>query len=441
MVAAFLFISMMIVGMGGINAGQFIKPITEELGIGQAWFGWAQSARLLSFAVASWIIGRALDRYGARVPLAMAGIFAGLVLIGMSQVTQGWHIVVLYLLLGMTGLQGAGGNLYGSVTLSRWFVRRRGRALSIAFLGTPAGIFIFAPLTQFLIDAVGWRNTWLILGITGAVVIGSISLLVVRRDPAALGLLPDGDREELVTDESDAHRVVRPVEYSWTRAEALRTSTFRRLAAVDGLRMVSVATLGVFRIPYYIDQGVSPSAVAVALSAEAVASVLIAVPAGWLLDRFPPRYISATATLLMIGAFLATIAADSAPKVFLATIMYGLGAASFSVSQQAIWPHYFGSRYVGQIRGAALLVGITGSAIGAPAAGWVHDTTGTFMPAWIVAICGLAVAAIVVATLPTPRRPDRGSHGDDESTHPAGGHRPTEESTTTTRRNEMESVP
>lgn len=414
-VGAFLLIGATIVGMGGINAGQFINPISEELGIGQTWFGWAQSARLLAFAVASWLVGRALDRYGARVPLAVAGVCAGFALIGMSQISQGWHIVVLYLLLGMTGLQGAGGNLYGSVTISRWFLRRRGRALSIAFLGTPTGIFIFAPFTQFLIDNVGWRSAWLILGIGGAALVASLALLVVRRDPATMGLLPDGDPPDLPAAEGEPSPPPRRVEHSWTRAEAIRTSTFRRLAAVDGLRMVAVATLGVFRIPYYIDQGASPSAVAFALSAEAVASVLIAIPAGWLLDRFPPRYISATATLLMIGAFVATIAADSAPKVFLATIMYGLGAASFSVSQQAIWPHYFGSQFVGQIRGVALMVGITASAIGAPAAGWVHDSTGTFLPAWIVAIGALALAALVVATLPNPVREDSTATGDPPS--------------------------
>jgi MFS family permease len=401
MVAGVLTVGAVIVGMGGINAGQFIRPVSEELGIGQTWFGWAQSARLLAFAASSWVIGRIVDRHGARVPLACAGLVAGLALFGLSNISQGWHIVVLYFLLGLTGLQGAGGNLYGSVALSRWFVRRRARALSIAFLGTPVGIFLFAPLTQFLIDHLGWRDAYLVLGIGGAVVIVTVSLVVLRRSPEDLGLEPDGGSGPLAADGSPPPR---SAEYSWTRREAIRTATFKRLALVDGLRMVAIATLGVFRIPHYIEQGVDPSIVALALSAEAIASVAIALPAGWLLDRYPPRYISAVATTIMIGTFFVTIGADSTPEVFLATCMYGFGAASFSVAQQSIWPHYFGSRHVGQIRGVSLFVGVSASALGAPAAGWVRDTTGSFLPAWIVAMCALAVAAFVVATLPDPKR-------------------------------------
>ena len=120
-VAGLLASGSVITAMGGVNSGQFIKPMTEELGIGQTWFGWAQTARLIGFAGSSYFIGRIIDARGARLPMLAAGLIMGGVLVGLSQVHHGWQIVVLFAFAGLTGLQGQGGNLYNSVTISRWF--------------------------------------------------------------------------------------------------------------------------------------------------------------------------------------------------------------------------------------------------------------------------------------------------------------------------------
>ena len=404
-VAGLLCSSAVITAMGGVNSGQFIKPMTEELGIGQTWFGWAQTARLLTFAGSSWVIGRVIDSRGARLPMVGAGLVMGLVLVGLSQASEGWHVVALFGIAGLTGLQGAGGNLYNSVPLSRWFVRKRGRAMSIAFLGTPIGIFIFAPMTQWLIDTRGWREAWLALAVIGPLVISVVALGVIRRAPEDLGLLPDGD-EALSPEAGSPSRPAGGAssECSFTRAEAVRTPTFRWLAAVDGLRQVAVATLGLFRIPFYVDQGIDPTVVALALSAEALVGMMITVPVGWLVDRLQPRYVSASATAVMVATFGATIMVSSPAHVFVATILYGVSAVTFAVSQQVIWPHYFGGLHVGQIRGLSMFVGISLAAFGAPATGMVRDATGSFVPAWLVAMALLVIATVVLVRLPSPAR-------------------------------------
>jgi Na+/melibiose symporter-like transporter len=196
--------------------------------------------------------------------------------------------------------------------------------MSIAFLGTPIGIFIFAPMTQWLIDTRGWREAWLALAVIGPLVISVVALGVIRRAPEDLGLRPDGD-EALSPGEGSPSRSSGGAssEYSFTRAEAVRTPTFRWLAAVDGLRQVAVATLGLFRIPFYVDQGIDPTVVALALSAEALVGMMITVPVGWLVDRLQPRYVSASATAVMVATFGATIMVSSPAHVFVATILYG----------------------------------------------------------------------------------------------------------------------
>src|SRR5215213_8358808 len=90
-VVGIAFISFVIGGMGGLNAGLFVKPMEQDIGIRQSTFGWAQSARLLTFAASGWLIGRMLDKGGVRLLLAAAGATLGVSIDGLALVNNGWQ--------------------------------------------------------------------------------------------------------------------------------------------------------------------------------------------------------------------------------------------------------------------------------------------------------------------------------------------------------------
>jgi predicted MFS family arabinose efflux permease len=335
-------------------------------------------------------------------------------MIGLSQVTAGWQIIAVFFVVGATGLQGGGGSLFMSVPLSNWFIRKRGTAMSVAFIGMPVGIFIFAPLSQLLIDEIGWRDTWLVLGGGGAVVTVLVALFVIRRRPQDMGLRPDGEAAPSTGALSalGAHRHVFEDEVSWTRAEAIRSrilhpSTFWRLTMIDGLRMLAMSSVGIFRVPYFIDdKGFDASIVAWSLSAEAIFAVLVSLPTGWAVDRYQPRYVAAVSTLLMVAGFLLTMTASSIVMVFVATSVFGLGVASFIICQNAVWPAYFGHAHIGSIRGFATPLMLVFSAIGAPLTGIVRDATGSYQPAWIAGTIGLVIATLLLLITPKPVKPE-----------------------------------
>lgn len=396
------------IGMGSVNFGLFIPPMSEELGIRQSFFGLTHTARLVGFSISGWLIGRILDLYGARVPLFISGSLMGLAMVGLFYVQTGWQLVALFFIKGLIGLEGAGGNLYQSVPLSRWFVRRRGKAMSMVFLGTPIGIFILSPLTQFVISTTGWRHAWLILGGGGCVLIMIIALLVIRKEPQSMGLQPDGglvDSEEAEEAQLKEVQFQNPVEYSWTRLQAMRTFAFWSLSTVLGLRMLGFSTITLFRIPFFIEQGISPQLVAWALSAEAVVAAAIAIPAGWAVDRFQPRFVATTSLFITIIAFLVTMNVSETWHVFLATVLFGAAAASFIVIQNALWPAYFGGINIGSIRGLAIPVATIFSAIGAPLTGVVKDVTGSYKSAWFVSMALLVTAMCLMAFTPKPKPP------------------------------------
>jgi MFS family permease len=409
-VAGLMAVGAVSTGMGGVNLGLFIKPMRDELGVGTSVFGIAQTARLAGFALSGWIIGRVIDRRGARLPLAIAGLLAGGAMFGLSQVTAGWQIVAVFFVVGLTGLQGGGGSLFMSVPLASWFIRQRGKAMSVAFIGMPFGIFVFAPVSQYFIDGIGWRDAWLVLGSGGMLIILLVALFIIRRRPQDMGLRPDGDPASVP---SDGGLTGRPLphfqdEVSWTRAEAIRSSiwrpsTFWRLTTIDGLRMLAMSSVGIFRVPYFIDdKGFDASIVAWSLSMEALFAVFVSLPTGWAVDRFQPRYVAVVSALLMIAGFILTMTASSIVMVFVATSVFGLGVASFIICQNTIWPAYFGHANFGSIRGFATPFMLVFSAIGAPMTGFVRDATGSYQPAWIVGVIGLVIATLLLLITPKP---------------------------------------
>lgn len=392
--------------MAGLNFGFFIIPMSEELGIDQSFFGWAFTARMLAFAASGFVLGKVLDTFGARVPLVATGVIASLVLIAFSRITNGWQLILLFALIGGIGIQGAGASLYISVPISNWFRRLRGRAMAIAFLGIPAGIFIFPILTQFLIARSGWQTAWLFLAAFSGPLLVFVGLFIMRRQPSDYGLLPDGHASVPRDEGADDSRPAEPAaECSWTRAQALRSPTFWRLALILGLLQFSTSSVGLFRIPHFVERGIDPTLIGFAYQGEAIASVIAGLPVGFALDRFQARYLASATIIPRVLSVLATIYATTALYAAAATILNGLAAASFVVVQGVIWTSYFGPRHIGAIRGASLAVTLPFAAMGAPIAGMVRDATGSYLPVWWASIALLVAGSVLMLLTPKPRPP------------------------------------
>jgi MFS family permease len=225
-----------------------------------------------------------------------------------------------------------------------------------------------------------------------------------------MGLRPDG---AMITD--DEYRDGIPgrtdliAEYPWTRKQVVRTFAFWSLAIASGLIYFAFGTINIFRIPFFSEQGVNPQIVAWALSAEAVIATLSSFPTGWAMDRFKPRFVFATVIVIEILSFIVTMNVTEAWHVFLATTIFGAMAAGFVVTQNALWPNYFGGKYIGSIRGLAALFTMILGALGGPITGAIKDTTGTYKPAWLISTVLLVLATVLILFTPKPVPPKNAS--------------------------------
>ncbi|MXX92180.1 MAG: MFS transporter [Chloroflexi bacterium] len=388
-------------GMGSLNFGLFIKPMGDELGIGRAAFGWAQTARQGASSATSPLIGWLLDRYGSRVMLPVAALATGCALIGLAYVTSAWHLVVLFVVMGLVGMSGPGA-LVTTVPVLKWFVRNRGKAVAFVGLGIPIGALLFIPLTQVLINEIGWRGAWIVLAIIGIVVIVPLAAIFVRRQPEDVGLVPDGDLPEDSADGEGSRRLVEEV--SWTVREAVRTTTLWRLVIVFSMVQLATGTVALHRIAAFMDRGMDPTLISFATAFDAVAAGGSTFLFGMLVRWIPARFLGGFGFSMLAGASVLTIYATNLPIMFVSMWIFGMGIGGMMFLNNFIWADYFGRGSVGGIRGLANPINLVVGGIGAPAAGYVRDWTGSYDPAWWVGVGLMSGAALLIVLTRAPRK-------------------------------------
>jgi len=382
-------------GMCLFNFGLFIKPMGDELGLSRATFGWAQSLRQVAGAVSSPVLGRLVDRFGSRFLLPASVVLTGAAMIGMSYAQTELHLLLALSVIGIAGYAIPGGILT-NVPVMKWFEHDRGRAMGLVSACSLIGGMVFLPFTQELIDRVGWRNAWFSLACLGVAVVVPLALIFVRRQPEDFGLLPDGATAAEAADANlndDQH---------YTAKQAMRTRSFWVLALIFTLMSISIASIGLHRIPAFMDRGLSPAWVAWAMALDSVLAGVASVATGLLANRVGIRRIGALGFGLLATACYLTIIAQDLWLMALSMSVFGLGIGTVMQMQNLIWPAFFGRTHVGSIRGVVMPVTLVVSALSAPFAGYVYDTTGSYTSVWWAAVVLMSLGGLLSLSLRRP---------------------------------------
>ena len=223
LIAAAFVAQFVAIGMYSYVLGSFMTPMIDELGWSRAEFTITRSVGQLVMAAVGIYIGSRVDRFGAR-PIMLVGttvLAASLALHAFVDTLVGWIVlngVVMTVGCAMIG------NLVVNVTLSKWFVVNRGKAIAWAAMGVSLGGIVLTPLATWLIDNVGWREAWGWLALFAAVLLYPVTIMM-RRAPEDYGLAPDGFSEaQLQAGAGEA--ADRENQNAFTRTQALRTLSF-----------------------------------------------------------------------------------------------------------------------------------------------------------------------------------------------------------------------
>ena len=387
----------------------FLKPLTEDLAVSRGLFSLLRSGEILIGAALAPLVGPLVDRHGGRWLMAGGALVAGAGFMLLSQVSSYWQFLFLrwtFITIGGVFMC----HMVVSVTISRWFVRRRGRAIAIASLGQGLSKVCIPPLTAMLFVWLGWRWTWSGFGMITLILIVVPALIFMRRSPEDIGLKPDGDVLDGHGGEPGTRRQAGAVaasasdEVLWHWREVIRTDTFWVVCFIYGMVNVGIAGLNLHVFAYVTDIGFSATVGATVLSIIAATQLGSTLVWGFLGERMEIRHSSLLMFLVQAVGLGLALAASEAWILYAGFLLYGAGLGGGWVLQELVWANYFGRLSLGAVRGAGILVTHAFGAAGAPFFGFVYDATGSYTSSFISFILALALSALLSLTVRAPRK-------------------------------------
>jgi len=357
-------------------------------------FGWSRAQSSIAFAVSQAVSGISAPLVGAMVdrlgPLRMVLLGAALLvagLVGSAYATALWHVIVLY---GVVMTLGA--NCLGLVvfvpTLSRLFSRKRGMAVSVVQSANGFARAYTAPLSQVLINGVGWRETYLAQGAAVALLVLPLSLLFRRTTPerrtsSSLGIAAE----------------------AWTVREAMRTPHFWLLFLVYVFTGLGSFLVALHQLAFAVTIGFDKLYAAEVLGFGALLSLPGVILTGTISD-YVGRELSAVVTYAMsiLGVVFALLihTPDQSLLLWLHACCFGATWGARGPAITAKTADLFPGPNLGAILGVITIGTGLGAALGSWMAGWLFDLTGSYDVPFILSILFYLCGAVAFWALRRP---------------------------------------
>jgi len=356
----------------GFSFSVFFKPLSQEFNWSRAEISLGFSLSLLVLSAALPIVGRLVDRFGARKIILPAALLFGLGLASFYFLTPNlWHFYAIYIFLGIVG-SGTAAVPYYKV-ISHWFDKRRGLALGLTMGGAGIGFFVMPSLSYALIATVGWRMAYVLIGLTVIVVTVPVVGLFLKERPQMMGLLPDGAlirHGDLETQQ--------PVGSGIMGREAWRAPTFWVMCTALFLVSVSLNGCLIHLVPLLTDRGISAQSAALAASLLGGATLLGRVGTGFLLDRFFATNVAVCFFGVAALGILMLWAGFAGPLPFVAAALLGVGIGAEGDIMPYLVGRYFGLLAFGEIYAYVLAAYTLGAVVGPLLMGVGFDSTGSY---------------------------------------------------------------
>ena len=338
------------------------------------------------------ISGPLADRWGSRL-LAVTGMI--LVAVGLALASVARSLTEVYAAYGLGVGLGIGCAYVPAVAaVQRWFSRRRGFASGLAVSGIGVGTLVMPPFVAFLIGLLGWRGTYLALGIF-TLVVGVALASLIEDDPRGRGLAPDG---ELLSSGLQPTPV--------TKAGVRSVVTSPRFIGLYGACFI--CSFGLFvpfvhLVPYALDHGVGQASAVLLIGAIGVGSTAGRFLLGDLADRLG-RALSFLVMFVGMGlSFAIWLFSMSFWPLAVFALVFGVFYGGFVALAPAVVIDYFGAVNASSIIGILYTSVAFGTLIGPSAAGYAFDLSDSYTLPIVASGCAYALAtAVLVLSAKTP---------------------------------------
>jgi MFS family permease len=358
---------LMTIGSSAMYVVAVVLPeVAKEFGVARAEASLPYTLLMIGFGVGGIFMGRLADRRGVLWPslLGAVGLAVGFVAAGFSRSLTAFALVH-GLVLGLVGCSATFSPLVADTSL--WFVKRRGIAVAICASGNYLAGAIWPPIVQHFVETVGWRQTYIGLGLFCALTLPPLALLMRARPPALVA-------------ESTAARGTTPS----TRPFGLSMNAAQTLLCVAGVACcVAMSMPQVHIVAYCGDLGYGAARGAQMLSLMLACGIVSRLVSGAICDRIGGLRTLLLGSSLQGAALLLFLPFDSLTSLYVISALFGLFQGGIVPSYAIIVREHFPAAEAGTRVGAVITCTLFGMALGGWMSGKVFDLTGSYHAAFV----------------------------------------------------------
>ncbi|MDC3382459.1 MFS transporter [Candidatus Pelagibacter sp.] len=338
--------------------GLFNSSIREALSITHGQFGSIYaSATLCSSLLLIWV-GKKIDDVNIFKFAFFVTILLSFACFFFSRVTSVFLLFIAIFLMRFSG-QGMMSHT-ASTTISRYFTKTRGRALSISWFGLSSAEFIMPVLMVYLLTIIDWQNLWLIFSISVLIILPIASFLLIKN----LNL----DSRE-ASDENIKHVEIK----QWRRRDVLKDYRFYIISS-NMLAMPWIFTgFAVFQSFVQTSKGWGPYVIAQSFMSYSIFSVLTLFLSGFLIDKFTSRKLLIYMNIPLLLSVIVLFFFDTPITAFLFLGLVGISNGFANILGSSTWAELYGVKYLGSIKALTTALMVFATAFGTALFGYLID--------------------------------------------------------------------
>ncbi len=383
-----LFLMLGVVITGRSSIGLMMPFWKDDLGWNYGFVSTAGAIMMTVMAAIAPAAGLVLDRFGSRVLYAVGMGFIGTAFVLCSFMTERWQLIALFSIMAGIGFSVVSPSLVSS-TVARYFDSRLGLATSIASSGATGGQLALMPLLGLVVVAVGWRTSFVAIGVT-ILATAIIVPILIGKEPRAPSSAGGAKGWSLAP----------------TFAQLRGDKTFWLLTS--GFFICGFTTTGVIKIhliPYAVSCGFPPLQGAFAYGVMCAFSLAGMIIYGHLSDRMHrPALLTSIYFMRALTFILLMYIADSPAILFTFAILFGIfDYATFPIVASLVATH-IGRHIMGITMGLIFAAHSLGGALGSFMGGYLFELSARYDGVWMTSL-GLALLAAVLTILIKENRP------------------------------------
>ena len=377
---------MTISGSGMYVVAVVLPAVQAEFGVLRADASLPYTLMMIGFGVGGMLMGRLADRFGVMVPLLIGAVCLGLGFVAAGNATSLWQFALAHgALIGALGASTTFAPLIADTSL--WFVKRRGIAVAVCASGNYLAGAIWPPIVQHFVATVGWRPTYIGLGMFCTLTMLPLALLMRTRPP---GLAAPPHMAARASNAAPATN----------RPFGLAPGAAQALLCVAGVACcVAMAMPQVHIVADCGDLGFGAARGAEMLSLMLACGIVSRLLSGFICDRIGGLRTLVLGSTLQGLALLLFLPFDGLISLYVISGMFGLFQGGIVPSYAIIVREHFAPSEAGARVGTVLMFTMLGMALGGWMSGKVFDLTGSYHAAFINGIAWNLLNLTIAITL------------------------------------------